>query len=68
MNGKHTLYVDQYGNKYFANSAKDLKKQIGKGAISAMYADKKDGSTVKVGYIIGEFWCRAFAPIEIAFF
>lgn len=63
MNGKLTLYVDQYGNKYFARTIKELRKQVG-GHVSKMYRDKKDGSTVHVGYVVGKLWLTAYAPIE----
>ena len=30
-----------------------------------MYQDKKDGSTVHVGYVIGQLWLTAFQPVEV---
>jgi len=63
MNGKFTLYMDQYGNHWYAKSAKELRAKIGGGRISTMYCDKL-GGPVKIGYIIGKHWCEAFQPIE----
>lgn len=60
------LYVDQYGNKFYADTVKALRAQIGMGGsrVSRMYQDKKDGRTVCVGYVIGGHWLTAYAPIE----
>jgi len=57
------LYLDQYGNKFFARTVKELHQQIG-GKISKMYVDKTDGTTKHVGYVIGQRWLTAHAPIE----
>jgi hypothetical protein len=68
MNGKYTLYVDQWGNKFYASTVKELRAQIGMGGskVSTMYCDKKDGGTVKVGYVIGQHWLTAYRPHEVA--
>jgi hypothetical protein len=64
MNGKLTLYLDQYGNKWFARTVRDLREQIG-GKVSKMYVDTKDGRTMHIGYVVGRHWCEAFTPIRI---
>lgn len=61
-----TLYLDQHGCRYWAKSRKKLQEQVGAGRVSIMYRDKKDGSTVKVGYVIGKHWLEAFEPVEEA--
>jgi len=68
MNGKWTLFIDQYGLRFTASTVKELRKQIGMGGsrVGKMYRDKKDGSMVHCGYVIGEHWLTAYAPIEIA--
>ena len=68
MNGKFTLYIDQYGNKFSAKTVKELRDQIGMGGtkVSKQYTDKKDGSTVHTGYVIGQHWLTAFQPVEKA--
>lgn len=68
MNGKWTLYVDQYGNRFAASTVKELREQIGMGGsrVSKMYRDKKDGRTVHCGYVIGAHWLTAYRPLEIA--
>ena len=60
------LYIDQYGNKFRAATVKALRAQIGNGGsrVSRMYIDKKDGSTVKTGYVIGQHWLTKYAPVE----
>lgn len=57
------LYLDQYGQRYYARTLKELREQIG-GRVSKMYKDKKDGSTVFVGYVIGQSWLTAYTPVE----
>lgn len=64
MQGKMMLYLDQWGNKFWARTVKELREQIS-GRINKMYVDKKDGSIVHVGYVIGEHWLTAYAPVEI---
>lgn len=61
-----TLYLDQYGNRFYARTVKELRAQIGMGGsrVSRMYQDKKDGRTVCTGYVIGTHWLSAFAPVE----
>jgi hypothetical protein len=61
-----TLYLDQYGNKFYADTVKSLKQQIGKTKASRMYVDGKDGKTYHIGYVIGEHWLTAFQPIRNA--
>lgn len=60
------LYLDQYGNKFFARTVKELRSKIegGGSRVSKMYIDKKDGSTVHCGYVIGGHWLTAFVPFE----
>ena len=64
MQGKMMLYLDQWGNKFWARTVKELREQI-PGRVSKMYVDKKDGSIAHVGYVIGEHWLTAYAPVEI---
>lgn len=67
MNGKTFLYMDQFGNHFFARSVKDLRQQIGvgKSRVSKMFQDMKDGQTVHVGYVIGRHWLRMFEPVML---
>jgi len=68
MNGKFTLYIDQYGNKFAAHTVKELRAKVGMGGarVSKMYNDKKDGRTVHTGYVIGQHWLTAYQPVELA--
>lgn len=66
MRGKPTLFLDQYGHRYWARTVKDLKQNVGPGKVSLMYRDKKDGRTVRVGYVIGQYWLTAYQPVELA--
>lgn len=67
MKGERTLYLDQYGSRFWANNVRELRKQVGMGGskVSKMYRDKKDGSIVHVGYVIGQHWLTAFRKVEV---
>lgn len=65
MNGKAILYIDQYGSKFWSTTLTELREKIGGGRVSKMYRDKKDGSTVHVGYVIGQHWLSAYQPCEV---
>ena len=66
MNKKPTLYLDQYGNRFWAKTVKELREQIGMGGsrVSKMYRDKKNGGVVHVGYVVGSHWLTAYQPVE----
>lgn len=66
MHGKPCLYVDQYGNKFYARTVKELRGKIqgGGSRVSRMYNDKADGTTVHTGYVIGPHWLTAYVPFE----
>lgn len=59
------LFIDQYGNRFFAHTVKDLRKQIGMGGskVEKMYCARKDGSTIHTGYFIGNHWLSMYAPV-----
>ncbi len=63
MNGKLMLYVDQYGMMHYATSVRELGKKIG-GKPNKMYIERPDGSTVQIGYVVGDSWCTAYTPWE----
>ena len=65
MNGKPTLYMDQYGQHFHANTVKALRQQI-PGRCDKMYVDQKDGGSIHIGYVIGRHWLTAFRRIERA--
>ena len=62
MNGKLTLYQDQYGQTFMARTLKELRSKLS-GRVSKMYVDKKDGTVKHVGYVVGRHWLTAFQPI-----
>ena len=66
MNGKTLLYRDQYGNCFVASTVRELREKVGGGRVSRMYQDKKGGSVVHTGYVVGQHWLSAFAPFEQA--
>lgn len=68
MNGNQTLYLDQYGNHYFAKTVKELRSKVDGGGsrVSRMFVYKRNGSTAHVGYVIGAHWLSAFQPVERA--
>lgn len=59
------LCIDQYGNKVYARTAKELKERSGcAGKIFKIYVDRK-GETYHVGYGIGRYWFNIFADISV---
>lgn len=67
MNGKQTLYIDQYGSRYYAKTVRELRGKVGMGGsrVSKMYHDTKQGKTVHVGYVVGQHWLTAYKPVQI---
>jgi hypothetical protein len=62
-----TLFIDQYGSKYWAASLKELKERAGyAGGAAKQYNDLKDGRTVWTGYVLGARWFTAFNPAQVA--
>ena len=41
MNGKRLLYIDQYGDTFFASTVKELREKVGGGRISKMYQEDR---------------------------
>lgn len=64
LNGEMTLFLDQYGNPYWAKTLEELRSKCA-GRVSKMYVDKKDGTSVWCGYVIGNRWLTAYRPIEL---
>ncbi len=64
MFGKLCLYRDQYGNCFHARTLKELREKAGGGRVSKMYIDRKDGTTLHTGYVVGQHWFTAYAPVE----
>lgn len=67
MNGKKVLYIDQYGNKWWASTVRELRSKIGGGGsrVSRMFRDYKDGTVAHVGYVVGSHWCEGYVPMRI---
>jgi hypothetical protein len=63
MRGIKTLYIDQCGNQFTASTVKELRSQI-PGRCTRMYIDRKDGSTLHIGYVIGRHWLTAYRRVE----
>lgn len=64
LRGKRTLFIDQYGNRFWASTLSELKAQLS-GRVEKMYTDKVDGSTYHTGYVIGQHWLTAYRPAEL---
>ena len=63
MNGKLMLYLDQFGNYFYARTVK-----VGSSGsrIAKMYVENgADGEPRHIGYVIAGHWLRMFAPIEL---
>ena len=59
-----TLYLDQYGNRFVAETVKELRQQV-RGRCSKMYIDRKDGSALHIGYVIGDHWLTMYRRVEV---
>jgi len=64
LRGRFTMFIDQYGSRWYSCTLKDLQSQV-RGRVGKMYVDKKDGSTMHIGYVIGQRWLTAWRPVEI---
>lgn len=60
----YRLFVDQFGNKFWARTVRELRTEVGGGSVSKMYVDKEDGRTYHVGYVIGTYWLTEYAVRE----
>ena len=58
------LYLDQWGNKYFAKTVKELCKKVGYSKARRMYVDRKNGEVRHIGYVVGPHWLTAYIPYE----
>lgn len=60
------LYIDQWGNRFWASTVKELRGQIGMGGsrVGKMFVDGKDGKSYHVGYVIGKHWLNCFTPMR----
>lgn len=65
MRGKMTLYIDQWGNKWYVKSVRELHRVLGGKRPSKMYRDTPAG-TIHTGYVVGRHWCTAYVPYENA--
>lgn len=56
------IAIDQYGEHYRIEKypRKELCEIFGTSHADKMYTDKKDGSTVHVGYVIAGHWLKVF--------
>jgi hypothetical protein len=63
MKGHFTLFLDQYGNRFYSRTVRELREQV-PGRLSKMYRDTTSG-TRHVGYVIGQHWLTAFQPVEL---
>lgn len=65
---KMYMAIDQYGHTYHGlkHPRKDLCERLCCSHVEKMYQDKKDGTTVFCGYIIGGLWLQLFEvqPVE----
>jgi len=47
------LYINQYGERFYARTLRELKESVGGGKIEKMFRDSVDGKSYHVGYVIG---------------
>ena len=68
MNGTLMLYLDQYGNHFYARTVRELQEKVGSSGsrIAKMYVENgADGEPRHVGYVIAGHRLKMFAPIEL---
>ena len=68
MNGKLMLYLDQFGNYFYARTVRELRGKVGSSGsrIAKVYVrNGADGEPRHIGYIIAGHWLRVLAPIEL---
>jgi hypothetical protein len=61
------LYIDQYGNRFYASTVQELREQIKDGGsrVSKMYVDSHTpGKTYHVGYVIGGHWLNGYIQMR----
>ena len=65
------LWINQYGDKLWAHNRKELIAACSERGLSSpnprvslMYQDKKDGGTVRCGYVVASHWWSQFMPVE----
>lgn len=67
---KMYMAIDQYGHTYHGlkHPRKDLCERLCRSHVKKMYQDKKDGTTVFCGYVIGGLWLQLYEvqPVEKA--
>lgn len=65
---KMYMAIDQYGHTYHGlkHPRKDLCERLCRSHVEKMYQDKKDGTTVFCGYVIGELLLQLYEvqPVE----
>ena len=67
FDGKPVMFIDDLtGAPVWASSLKELRQRVPGANKGFMYVDKPDGSTVRIGYVIGDRWLTAFKPIELS--
>ena len=57
------LWVDQYGGRHYAPTREVLRSKL-PGRISIMYEDRRNGQTVRTGYVIGPLWLTEYRSVE----
>lgn len=57
------LFVDQYGNKFYCRTVKELCAKLDRTKAAKMYSDDKNG-VWHVGYVIGDHWLTEYAPVR----
>lgn len=57
--GFNSLYIDQYGQKYYAKTIKELKQKLGYSRASKLYHDL-NGKTYHQGYVLGPYWLTRY--------
>jgi len=60
----YRLFIDQYGEKIFARTVKELCKKAGRTKAKRMYIDTEKNGTLHIGYVVGRRWFTEYMPVR----
>ena len=58
------LFIDQYGDRIYADTVKELREKAGGGVTRRMFHDMPEGPPMHVGYVVGRRWFTEDAVVE----
>jgi hypothetical protein len=59
------LCVDQFGDRLFCRTVKELKEKVGRKRADKIYIDRLGGGRKWVGYVVGGRWFSVYQQLGI---